>query len=150
MDVLAIFDNRILVPALVAWSLAQIIKLPLEFVRTRRWNWQIVMSTGGMPSSHSALVAGTAYGIGLRQGFASPLFAIAVAIAMVVVYDAAGIRRQAGKQARIINAIIDDFASGHPLKEEQLREMLGHTPLQVIGGVVLGFVIVQLFWIYWK
>ncbi len=108
------------------------------------------MSTGGMPSSHSALVAGTAYSIGLESGFDSPLFALAIAVAMVVVYDAAGIRRQAGKHARIINAIIDDLASGHPLKEEQLREMLGHTPLQVIGGVILGLATCHLFWLFWK
>jgi acid phosphatase family membrane protein YuiD len=150
MNLLAVFENHILIPALTAWSLAQLIKLPLEFVRTRRWNWGIVFSTGGMPSSHSALVAGTSYAIGLYVGFDSPLFALSVAIAMVVIYDATGIRRQAGKHARIINAIVNDLASGHPLKEEQLREMLGHTPLQAAGGVLLGLLTCQIFWMFWK
>jgi len=149
-NLLGIFDNHVLMPALTAWLLAQLIKLPLEFVRTRRWNWGIVLSTGGMPSSHSALVSATAFSIGLYEGFHSSVFALSVAIAMVVIYDAAGIRRQAGKHARIINVIIDDLASGHPLKEEQLREMLGHTPLQVVGGVVLGLMIAETYWILWR
>jgi hypothetical protein len=103
-----------------------------------------------MPSSHSALVAGASYSIGLHEGFQSGLFALSIAVAMVVIYDATGIRRQAGKHARIINAIIDDLASGHPLKEEQLREMLGHTPLQALGGVVLGLFFAQLIYMIWK
>ena len=150
MNPLSVLDNHVLIPALTAWGLAQLIKLPLEFVRTRRWNWGIIMSTGGMPSSHSALVMGTSYAIGLYVGFDSPLFALSIAVAMVVIYDATGIRRQAGKHARIINAIVNDLASGHPLKEEQLREILGHTPLQAAGGALLGLLICQLFWMFWK
>lgn len=145
----AILDNTILLPALVSWLLAQIIKLPLEYVRTRKWNWEIMVSVGGMPSSHSALMVATTWSIGLRLGFDSALFALAVAISMVVLYDAAGIRRQAGKHAQIINVIIDDLAAGHPLKEEQLREVLGHTPSQVFAGTVQGVFIAHLFWMLW-
>lgn len=150
MNLLGIFHNYVLACSLTAWGLAQFVKVPLEYVRTRQWDWGVLLTTGGMPSSHSALVAGVAHGIGLSQGFDSPLFAISVALAMVVIYDATGIRRQAGKHAEVINAIIDDLAHGHPLKEEQLREVLGHTPLQAVGGTLLGIFMAQLFWAFWK
>jgi len=142
----SIFSNHILIPALIAWSLAQTIKVPLEYLSTRRWNWALLFSVGGMPSSHSALVAATAHAVGLHVGFDSPLFALAVVVAIVVIYDATGIRRQAGKHAEIINTMINDLAMGHPLKGEQLREVLGHTPIQVLAGTLLGLAIAQLDW----
>jgi uncharacterized protein len=150
MSLLDIFSNKILIPAAVAWALAQVIKLPLEYVRIRRWNWHIVFSMGGMPSSHSALMIGTAWSIGLYEGFDSALFALAIAISMIVLYDATGIRRQAGRHAEIINVIINELAAGHPLREEQLREVLGHTPLQVFAGTIFGILIAQLFWALWR
>jgi len=146
----AILSNRVLIAALAAWSLAQIIKLPVEFLRTRTWSWTPLTSAGGMPSSHSALMAGVAHAIGLYVGFDSPVFALAVAIAMIVIYDATGIRRQAGKHAEIINVIVRDLMDGHPLSEEHLREVLGHTPLQAIMGTLLGIGVAQLVWLYWK
>ncbi len=145
-----ILSNRVLIAALTAWSLAQIIKLPVEFLRTRTWSWTPLTSAGGMPSSHSALMAGVAHAIGLYVGFDSPVFALAVAIAMIVIYDATGIRRQAGKHAEIINVIVRDLMEGHPLSEEHLREVLGHTPLQAIMGTLLGIGVAQLVWLYWK
>lgn len=150
MNITGILSNYVLIAALAAWALAQIIKIPLEYIRTRRWNWALLLSTGGMPSSHSALVASAAHGTGLFAGFDSPVFALAVALAMVVIYDATGIRRQAGRHATLLNAIIRDLASGHPLKEEQLREVLGHTPLQAFGGTLLGILIAQLGWMVWR
>jgi acid phosphatase family membrane protein YuiD len=150
MNLTSLFSNPILVAALLSWSLAQALKIPLEFFRTHRWNWALLLSVGGMPSSHSALVASTAHAIGLFEGFGSPLFALAVTMAMIVIYDATGIRRQAGRHAALINAMISDLASGHPLKEEHLREVLGHTPVQALGGLVLGLVIAQLVWILWR
>ncbi len=146
----AILSNHVLIAALAAWSLAQIIKLPVEFLRTRTWSWAPLTSAGGMPSSHSALMAGVAHAIGLYVGFDSPVFALAVAIAMIVIYDATGIRRQAGKHAEIINVIVRDLMDGHPLSEEHLREVLGHTPLQAIMGTLLGIGVAQLVWLYWK
>lgn len=103
-----------------------------------------------MPSSHSALVAAAAHAIGLYWGFGSPFFALAFVLAMIVVYDATGIRRQAGRHARIINQMILDLASGHPLKEEQLREVLGHTPLEALVGTLLGIAVAQIMWIFWR
>jgi len=145
-----LLSNHILVPASIAWSLAQAIKVPIEYLRTHRWNWALWFSVGGMPSSHSALVAATAHAIGLHIGFNSPLFALAVVVAAVVIYDATGIRQQAGKHAEIINVMINDLALGHPLKGEQLREVLGHTPIQVLVGALFGIVIAQLYWMIWR
>ena len=150
MDLGGVFHNPILLIALSAWILAQIIKVPLEYIRTREWNWALVLSTGGMPSSHSSLVASTAHAVGLFFGFNTPLFAVAVVIAMIVIYDATGIRRQAGRHAALINAMISDLASGHPLKEEHLREVLGHTPLQAVTGTLLGIFIAQVAWLIWR
>lgn len=144
------FNNQALIGALIGWSIAQIVKVPLEYLRTKRWNWALLFRTGGMPSSHSALVTGVAHGIGLRAGFDSPAFAIAAALAIIVIYDATGIRRQAGKHATLINAMIQDLASGHPLKQELLREVLGHTPLEALGGFLLGLASAQLTWMLWK
>lgn len=144
-----IFENQVLIAALSAWSLAQLIKVPVDYLRTGRLNWALLFSAGGMPSSHSALVAAIAHGIGLYVGFGTPLFAFAVAMAMIVIYDATGIRRQAGRHAALINAMIRDLASGHPLKEEHLREVLGHTPLQAISGTLFGIGIAQIVWVLW-
>ena len=145
-----LFSNHILIPALIAWSLAQTIKVPLDYLSTRHWNWALLFSVGGMPSSHSALVAATAHAIGLHLGFDSPLFALAVVVAVVVIYDATGIRRQAGIHAEIINTMISELAMGHPLKSEQLREVLGHTPVQVLAGTLLGLAIAQFHWMIWR
>ena len=141
--------NRALIAALTAWGIAQVVKVPLEYVQTRRWNWALLFRAGGMPSSHSALVAGLAHAIGLYWGFGSPLFAIAFVLCMIVIYDATGIRRQAGRHARIINQMITDMASGHPLKQEQLREILGHTPMEALAGTILGVATAQVIWWIW-
>ena len=141
-----IFQNIPLDVAIIAWLIAQIIKVPLTYITTGRWNWALLASPGGMPSSHSALVAGAAHMIGLSQGFDSPLFAIAMILAIIVIYDATGIRRQAGRHARIINKMISDLSSGNPLKQELLREVLGHTPLEALAGMLLGITIAQVTW----
>ncbi len=146
---MSIFNNYVLIAALIAWGIAQVIKVPIEYLQTHRWNWSLFVQAGGMPSSHSALIVGITHGIGLSTGFDTPLFALAFAMCMVVIYDAAGIRRQAGKHAELINAMINDLTSGHPLKEEQLREVLGHTPLQVLAGIALGLIVAQVTWILW-
>jgi acid phosphatase family membrane protein YuiD len=146
MQLPGFLSNMPLIAALVAWGLAQIIKVPLEFIRNKRWDWTLPLRAGGMPSSHSALVTACAHSIGLLQGFETPLFALAAVFAMVVIYDATGIRRQAGKHAEIINTMIRDLAHGHPLQEEQLREVLGHTPLEALSGTIFGLLIAQILW----
>ncbi|MFZ2098149.1 MAG: divergent PAP2 family protein [Anaerolineales bacterium] len=144
-----IFNNYVLIAALIAWGIAQTIKVPVEYLQTHRWNWALLVQAGGMPSSHSALIVAIAHGIGLSVGFGTPLFALAFAISMIVIYDATGIRRQAGKHAELINAMINDLASGNPLKQEQLREVLGHTPGEALGGILLGLLVAQLTWMLW-
>ena len=150
MNFFAIVQNKVLIAGLIAWSLAQIIKIPLDYVRTRRWNWALLLTTGGMPSSHSALMTATTHAIGLYYGFANPLFALAVAITMIVVYDAANVRRQAGIHAQRINIIFDELLRGHPINEKDLREVLGHTPLEVVGGILFGLVVATGQWLIWK
>jgi len=145
----SILHNYVLIAALIAWVIAQTLKIPIEFLQTHRWNWALLVQPGGMPSSHSALIVGITHGIGLSVGFGTPLFALAFAISMIVIYDATGIRRQAGKHAELINAMINDLAAGNPLKEEQLREVLGHTPLEALGGIVLGLLVAQITWMVW-
>lgn len=147
MQLGSLFQNHILLAALSAWAIAQVVKVPLEYLRTRRWNWSLLLRAGGMPSSHSALVTGIAHGVGLHVGFNQPLFALAATVAIVVVYDATGIRRQAGMHAALINHMIDDLAAGHPLKGEQLLEVLGHTPLEALAGVILGLAVSQIEWL---
>lgn len=144
-----LFSNYALIAAVSAWALAQIIKVPLTSWKTKQWDWTLLLRAGGMPSSHSALVAGVAHSIGLSVGYGSPMFALAFVLAMIVIYDATGIRRQAGKHASIINKMITDLATGHPLKQEELREVLGHTPLEALGGTLLGIGIAQLLWYFW-
>jgi acid phosphatase family membrane protein YuiD len=144
-----IVTNQVLVATLSCWALAQILKVPLEYLRTKHWNWSLLLRAGGMPSSHSALVAGMAHSTGMFFGYGTPLFALTFVVAMIVVYDATGIRRQAGKHAEIINTMIMDLASGHPLKEEQLREVLGHTPIEALAGTVLGIVVAHIIWLLW-
>ncbi len=146
---MSVLNNYVLIAALIAWIIAQLLKVPIEYLQTRRWNWALLVQAGGMPSSHSALIVGIAQAIGLAVGYGTPLFALSFAIAMIVIYDATGIRRQAGKHAELINAMINDLAAGHPLKEEQLREVLGHTPLEALGGILLGIIVAQVTWLVW-
>ncbi len=148
MFIKSILDNHSLITAILAWFIAQILKPPVEYLRKGTWNWGYLLSAGGMPSSHSALMVGAALGIGLHDGFNSPVFTIAIAITMIVVYDAAGVRREAGRHAEKINILINELLSGHPISDKELREVIGHTPLEVLGGVILGIVVSFLYW--WK
>ncbi len=123
----------------IAVSLAvQLWKFLWPLIFQRRLEPSLLWSAGGMPSSHSALVAALAVSVGLNAGFGSPVFAASVVLAIVVMYDAAGVRQAAGKQAQKINRIVEELLAGHPLNEEQLRELLGHTPLQVAVGGLIG------------
>jgi uncharacterized protein len=135
-----IFQNKVLICIVVAWAIAQFSKPFVQYLRTREWSWSWFFSAGGMPSTHSAIIVAATTAIGIRMGLASPEFALGVAVSMVILYDAAGVRRQAGEHARVINAIIDDLSHGHPLKEENLKELLGHTPGEVAVGFVVGLV----------
>jgi len=149
MELGALFQNHVLITMLTAWLLAQIIKIPLDFMYTRRWNWALLLSVGGMPSSHSSLLTSATMSTGLYYGFDNPLFALGVAITMVVTYDAAGVRRQAGIHAQRINVLFEEVLRGHPVDQKALREVLGHTPLEVTGGVLFGIFVAVIMWLIW-
>ncbi|USR91460.1 divergent PAP2 family protein [Phormidium yuhuli AB48] len=134
-----VLNNHILLVALAACLIAQLSKLLLYAVQHRRFNGRVLIETGGMPSSHSALVTALATGVGQRLGWDSPDFAIAVVFAVIVMYDAAGVRQAAGKQARVLNQMIDAFFHEEiEFDEARLKELLGHTPFQVVIGSALG------------
>ena len=137
-DISNIFNNHILVVSLIACFLSQGIKVIIDVIIHRKFSFRIFVSTGGMPSAHSALVGALATAIGQVMGWSSPEFAIAALFAVIVMYDAAGVRQAAGKQARILNQIMDEFLSHEDFNEEQLKELLGHTPFQVFVGLALG------------
>ena len=140
-----IFHNQILVISLLACFTAQGLKVIIELIRDRKVNFRYLVTTGGMPSAHSALVGALAAGIGQSMGWSSPDFAIATLFAIIVMYDAAGVRQAAGKQAKLLNQITEElFQEGHHVSEEKLKELLGHTPFQVLVGLILGITISML------
>ncbi|MBD2498624.1 divergent PAP2 family protein [Nostoc sp. FACHB-280] len=141
-DIADILNNRVLLVALVACFIAQALKLVIEVVKNQKLNVRVLVTTGGMPSAHSALVTALAAGIGQTVGWASPEFALATVFAIIVMYDAAGVRQAAGKQARILNQMIAElFDEKHEFSQDRLKELLGHTPVQVIAGSALGITI---------
>ena len=145
-----IFSNQILITAFVVWLLSGLMKVPIEYWETRQWNWALWFSSGGMPSQHSALVTSTMLAVGLYSGFNTPAFAIAFTLMIVVLYDAAGIRRQAGLQAVKINQLINEFFAGETISQDQLKEVLGHTPREVMAGSGFGLVFTLLIWLIWR
>ncbi|MFM7471955.1 MAG: divergent PAP2 family protein [Nodosilinea sp.] len=137
-----IVNNDVLLVALLACGTAQLLKAVIEFIRHRKLNLRVLVETGGMPSAHSALVTALACGIGRTLGWSSPAFAVTSVFSIIVMYDAAGVRQAAGKQAKILNQIIDELFQEKPeFNEDRLKELLGHTPFQVIAGSVLGVVV---------
>lgn len=143
-DVSLVLNNKIMWVSLLAWVLAQAAKIILNFMLEKKWDFNLLVSSGGFPSSHTAIVCALAISIGKVEGWDSALFAIAVALAVIVMYDAAGVRRAAGNHARVINYLVewmrlhqaDRLATN--LQQERLKELIGHTPFEVFGGAILG------------
>lgn len=145
-DVADILHNQILLVALIACITAQGVKLVIDLIKSRKLNVTYLFSPGGMPSAHSALVGALATSVGLTKGWSTSEFAIACLFAIIVMYDAAGVRQAAGKQAKILNQIVDElFQEEHKLNEQRLKELLGHTPFQVLVGLSLGISISMVF-----
>lgn len=141
-DIGNILDNSVLLVAVIACLVAQASKLVVELVKNHKIDIRALVTTGGMPSAHSAFVTALATGVGQAVGWGSPEFAIATIFAIIVMYDAAGVRQAAGKQARILNQMVDElFSDKHEFNEDRLKELLGHTPFQVIVGSLLGVTI---------
>lgn len=130
--------NSFLVTGAVAWFTAQFIKIFIEFCKSKKLNLDLIMASGGMPSSHSSFTCAIATSIGFEEGFGSAIFALAVAFAFVVMYDAQGVRRAAGDQAKIINVLVEKIEDTGIVMDEKLKELLGHTHLEVFFGAILG------------
>ena len=142
LGLIGLLDNAVLWWALAACGLAQLSKLAIELVVHRRWNPKVLIETGGMPSSHSALMTGCAAGIGWQLGFDAPLFALAATLCFVVLYDASGVRRAAGLTATRVNSLVSEglcgATTGAAAERKPLKENLGHTRLEVLMGSIMG------------
>lgn len=139
-----LFDNKSFWAPVWAWLAAQSTKMLLSFLRTRRFDFRYLVSTGGMPSAHSALVSGLATSVGIEAGFDSPVFATTLAFALIVMFDASTVRRAAGHQATLLNQMVDELFKHHHLSERKLVELLGHTRLEVFMGMLMGIVVTLL------
>ncbi len=140
--VIGFFTNYILVCAFTGWFGAQLIKCLLYFIRNHGFDFSLIMASGGMPSSHSATVCAVVTSVGRTDGTKSSMFALAFVMAFIVMYDAAGVRRAAGEQAKLLNRIVRDISIGEKkYLDRNLKELIGHTPLQVLVGAALGIVI---------
>ncbi len=138
----SLLSNHMLVCALLAYAMAQIIKFLIFIIRDRKVEFAMLLSAGGMPSSHAATVMSLTVSSVRQYGFDSPYFAICMIFAGIVMYDATGVRRAAGEHAKVINKLLSDLASSDPaVQEAGLKELIGHTPFQVAVGALLGFVI---------
>jgi hypothetical protein len=133
-----IIKNKIFMTTLSAWVIAQTIKVTIAFINQRRFDFRWFVGTGGMPSSHAAGASCLATAIGMEYGFNTAYFALAASFAIVVMFDAQGVRRSSGRQARILNKVMDDIYWQGKIHEGRLRELIGHTPIEVIVGFLLG------------
>ncbi len=142
---IANFKFSIILTAVIAWLIAQTLKVLIGVIREKRFNFKWFVGTGGMPSSHAAAVSALATSVGLEMGLTSPIFALALVFAVVVLFDSQGVRRASGQQAEILNKILDDIYWKHRIKEDRLKELLGHTPIEVLAGTALGILIALFF-----
>lgn len=138
--------NRIFICAILGWFIAQALKVPVCLITEKKLNFMMFISSGGMPSSHSATVCALASSCAMTEGLSSPAFAISSILAFIVMYDAAGVRRAVGQQAKILNKIMEDIFAGRTEGvQANLKELIGHTKLEVIAGAALGILIGVIF-----
>uniref|UniRef100_A0A0C9RHE9 TSA: Wollemia nobilis Ref_Wollemi_Transcript_22063_1140 transcribed RNA sequence n=1 Tax=Wollemia nobilis TaxID=56998 RepID=A0A0C9RHE9_9CONI len=133
--------NPTFMSGLLSWVIAQVLKVVTTFVVEKRWDLKMLVGCGGMPSSHAALCVGLTTSVALCHGVSDALFPVCLGFSLIVMYDATGVRRHAGMQAEVLNLIVEDLFQGHPLSEKKLKEILGHTPLQVFAGACLGVLV---------
>ena len=141
MEIMDLLDNTALMAALLAWFIAQVIKVVLVFFEERRFDLAKMISSGGMPSSHSALITAMSASVGKTAGLDSVAFAIAAVTSLVVMYDAANVRREAGKHAELLNKISRDLYPDNQINQEKLKELLGHKLIEVVAGALLGITV---------
>ena len=138
-DIAEILQNRVLWCAVAAWFVAQTLKIPTYWLVEKKLDFSRFFGSGGMPSSHSAFVVSLAIMVGATEGFHTAAFAIAVVLAAIVMYDASGVRHETGVQGQVLNEIIRKvFVDGEPITDVELKELVGHTKVEVAGGFVVG------------
>jgi acid phosphatase family membrane protein YuiD len=140
-SVWSVFTNLFFWAGIWSWCAAQFTKMLCGFYRTHRLDFTYLVSTGGMPSAHSASVSGLATSVGIIQGFGSAIFAIALCLAIIVMFDASTVRRAAGLQAMLLNEMVDELFKDHHFSQRKLKELLGHTRLEVFMGMVMGILV---------
>lgn len=140
-DIMTFIQNKYIYIPFLLWFGIQLFKLIYDLVTTKKFNFKRIMGAGGMPSSHSAVVVGLATLIGKYEGVGTPIFALAFIVAFVVMYDACGVRRAAGKQAALLNKLVETPGLTGVQVSEKLVEVLGHTPIQVLVGALIGFIV---------
>ena len=133
-----IITNKYLYVPLIVWFCIQVFKVITDLIKTKKFNFKRIMGAGGMPSSHSAVVTSLATLVGIERGFNSTDFAIVAVFALIIMYDATGVRRAVGKQAAILNQILDDIHHKKHIEQKRLKELIGHTPKEVLFGAILG------------
>ncbi len=141
----AALRNHVLMVTIVVWALAQTLKVSLGVLRTRRFDFRWFIGTGGMPSAHAAGSSALAAIIGFDYGFDSVFFALATVFAVVTMFDAQGVRRSTGKQAAILNKVLDDIYWKGKIEEDRLKELIGHTPIEVLMGSIIGILLAIIF-----
>lgn len=141
-----LMHNHVLFAALIGWFLAQSFKIPIYYLVEKKWDWHRFHGSGGMPSSHTAMVVAGSIMVGALSGFDTALFAVSAVFSSVVMYDAAGVRRETGRQAEVINQILQDvLINGRPISDVELKELVGHKPIEVAGGALLGIAIAVIY-----
>jgi len=148
-NILQIFENQVLWIALVTFLVNQILKILIFYFSEKKWNLQRFIGMGGMPSTHSALTICITTVIGLTEGWDSTLFALSLVISFIVMADAAGVRRETGEQAKVLNKILLEFFEEHKIRDKYLKELIGHTPFEVIVGGLIGLILAIILYYYW-
>lgn len=138
-----LLKNDVLITAIIGWFIAQVIKVLLVLLQNKRIDWSRFVGSGGMPSSHTSFVMSLTTAIGYTEGISSNAFAICAVLAFVVMYDASGVRRATGTQAKVINKLVDSYEETEDIEisDEKLKELIGHSPIEVFAGALLGFLI---------
>jgi len=140
-DILDVFSNPVVLCSLFAWVTVQVLKVPLYYRVEHKLDWKRLVGAGGMPSSHSAMVVALTLSVGFTHGFDTAVFGVCMVLSLIVMYDAIGVRRETGTQATVINRILKDvLINGRRISDEDLKELVGHTPFEVVGGVLVGSV----------
>ncbi len=139
-SLLIVFQKKVFLSTFFGWLIAQTIKIIINSIKEKKFDFRWLVGTGGMPSAHAAGVMALATAVGIREGFGSTIFIVTLIIAMVIAFDAQGVRRATGRQAVILNKILDDIYWRRKIQEEELKELIGHTPFEVLVGSIIGIV----------